>query len=368
MKIKQQKIMSFIKAVCRLDIIVTVVLVVSLSSVSADTLVHNDETKKERNPITLSADGTIFPDSSFDLRLNLDLPFSGGEHFTIGGGYSTVPLEDDSIALRSASLGLHGNVFSSMIIGGGLEYWGNEDALTTHQLTIDLDVAIAAWQLRVHPRYRRISIYSDDLSPSSKATTRSRLDTNNMGLNIDISYYGFEDWSHRLHGNYQNYSEDMTIFDTEKYDQAYEQMIQDLKDLGLEDRQIDCLLNCAWETIVVAADRANLSAQSLENIRQLRQGVYRAANVLDKFSRGLSLSTRFEDYSAGYELGFYWGNWDMSLDLTHSRNAVTKTALNYFSGVLGYGQNNYYAGLGYSVLMDDISNWSLQLFLTVPIR
>lgn len=322
----------------------------------------------KKEPITVSIDGTYYRDSSYDSHLNINIPLSGGEQFFLGAGYSKISLEENSLSTQSALLGLKGNITPSFLFGGELAFWGNENSITTRQVTFNLDYASSPWQLNLRPSYRRISVYSEDFSPSNRTVTRARIDNDNYGMNANLSYSGPGNWNHRFHASYQYYTEDMTDFDIAKYNQAYDTIIEDLKDRGLKEEQIDCLLYCDWSTIVVAAQLANLPAKWIEDVRQLRQGVSRATSVLDRFSNGLYLSSSFEDYSAGYEIGYYWQQWSINIDTTHSRNAVTKSDSNAVSANLAYYQNNYLTGVVYNTLIEAPSNWLVQLYVTLPLR
>jgi len=346
----------------------TVILSCLVSSVIASVEDESAYTLFDKTPITLSIDGAYYEDNSYDSHLNLNIPLSGGEQFFFRTGYSRVSLEDNSLSTQSASLGLKGKITPSFQFGGELAFWGNENSITTQQLTFDMDYTSSPWQVSLRPSYRRISVYSEDFSPSKRTVTRARIDNDNIGINANLSYSGPGNWNHRFHSSYQYYTEDMTDFDVAKYNQAYDKIIEDLKDRGLKDEQIDCLLYCDWATIVVAAQLANLPAKWLEDVRQLRQGVSRATSVLDKFSNGLYLSSSFEDYSAGYEIGYYWQQWSINTDITHSRNAVTKDYANAVSVNFAYYQDHYLTGVVYNTLVEAPSNWLVQLYITLPLR
>lgn len=331
-----------------------------MSSASANDLVDSFE-----YPTTITTGGVLYQDESYDSRLNLDLPLGGNELFSLGFGYSNVHLADGSLALFSATTGLQSSQTKSFVYGGTIDFWGNEDALTTQKITFNLDYSSEAWQFVFFPAFRRIAVYSEDLSQSNELTTRSRFDVDNYGLDMNLAYIGSNNWAQRLHGSYQYYSQDMRRFDVEKANQDYENIIQQLKDRGLTDRQIDFILNSDLNTLLSVTTLAGLSEETVGNILQLRRGVSQAAYVLDIFSNGLSLSSSFEEYSVGYELGYYWTDWNILFDLSHSRSAVTRQYLNSVTLGTGFSYDDWNSQLFFNAPVDDLSSWILQLSLSL---
>ena len=348
-------------------IIILVPFVIFLNVALAEEVYEEDAVATGSSP-TIYIDGVVYKDKSYDSRLNLDLPLSGGELFTIGVGYSQLKLAEASLVVQSVTAGLSSDQSKRFVYGGQYDVWGNETSLTTQRLAINLGFGSDSWQLNLQPDYRQISIYSEDFTPSSELSTRSRFDIDDYGLSLNLSYFGFENWGHRIHGSYHDYSQDMTRFDVKKFDQEYEQMIQQLKDRGLTDEQINFILYSDLVTLLTVANRAELSQQTITNILQLRRGINQASTVLDMFSDGISLSSSFEDYSIGYELGYYWSNWRALVDITRSHSVVTKD--NYDSVSLGFGfdYRNWHSGFVYSARIDDLTDRILQLTLIVPLR
>lgn len=255
----------------------------------------------------------VYKDQSADFFLGISMYLQGGEQLSLRFGYSSYELPLDALSTKSFLLGVSSDPLKPWSLGAAAEFWGNDDALTSEQLTFSISHWREPWDIRFEPKYKRLSLYGRDVTPDQRFETRPRMNINSYAASLSIAYMNFQNWSHRIHASYHYYSEDISRLNINK------------------------------------------ATDILRTLRFLSFAVF-------------SLTTGIEKSNMGYELGLNWRNLIFFMDLNSSTSAVTRQSQKAASLEMSYAKNDWTLGINYSATISGANDSVVQTFLSVPFK
>ena len=135
----------------------------------------------------------------------LDLAIADSQHLLLGAGKSDIQGARRRVDLYSYTVGFNTAYGEPFEAGVRYEFWGNTSELWTHTLSLPLAWNTTHGFLGLRPGYTDINLYVYRLNrPPREINTASQF------IELDIGYYGFDDWGLRLGGAWYRYDADLS--------------------------------------------------------------------------------------------------------------------------------------------------------------
>lgn len=260
------------------------------------------------------------PDGLQESILNYGRRIGLDEEFHLAVGEGNLKVEQGKAHAAFFNVGYMGGY-----VGGDFSFWGNNDVLTTQEVTVTGRFTRDDWSLEIIPGFRRIYLYGSDPLTDNESGQRGRRDIDDFSMASRIVFFSGDQWSHRIHGLYHHYSDD-------------------LKNLNVE-------------RLLASIERLRQSGQTLTDTQRRRIGAVMA--VFQRFSDPLSMVTMFERWRAAYRLGYTFSRWQVGADLSVSESAVTEEVNDYIAMDADYEAGSWLLRLGYSVEIGNASDWMI---------
>lgn len=146
---------------------------------------------------------------SRDLYGEADLVIGGRHHLLLGGGKSDLQSLEGRVNLYSFKLGYNTAYGEPFEFGLAYDYWGKQEELWTHTVSLPLRWNTLDWSFSVKPLLSRINLYTRD-RPQAPRQLRQ---TNSQAVEAIVDYYGLGNWEFEVSGGVYRYDADLGQLD-----------------------------------------------------------------------------------------------------------------------------------------------------------
>jgi len=272
-------------------------------------------------PHTVEWESVLYDDGSGSSALSYSYTNVAMQRFDARIGVGKLTLDPEPAQIREFQLGWQSPRFG--VMGA---FWGDSDILTTREGILNIQITSSDWDFRVSPAWRRIDLYGAPLRTADQQTTRPHISIDSPSMTLAADYLGYSDWVHGIEFSAYHYSRDMTRLNADAFFDNLERLRQSGRDLT--EQQI------------------------------LR--ILRIIELFSRFANALALSSSFVDWSARYDVNYFWRDFLLTASADLAQSAVTQTRFSYIGLEATYIAPTWAASAHWSFDPQTPTNWLLQ--------